>query len=415
MRLPQGFLKVTTGDLDGDGTDEVIAAVVDDNSGTITLNVLEGSKSSGYSLSTNGKTYQATQDNSTLSIEVETGQLDRDAGLELIVLTSETRSGGRNGSPGSGQSNYWIYDDLNSDLEEQTSDRVSAFVDGSTYDGVTGTLAVGDIDGDNLDEVVVAALAESFPVTCEPVTTLQFAIDDLVNNQGELAASIYTNRLSSCESSGNNGWTSYLWADILDVDGDGYQEVHDNGVVFDDFFNSAPFELLLVGDDQTEAIIDTKNIFQQQNNNGRLRTTRSNTVLTVGDVTADGYEDILVYMPGPVALRQVTNGNSTFWETGYAVTVWGIDPATGEWGQKYFEELETSHTDEDSFGPPVITAVNIDDDSTLLKFSEGSHRVVFTEPLVLAALAAPPCWSDGVQVTDVCQNLLGQRSQCGCK
>ncbi len=133
----------------------------------------------------------------------------------------------------------------------------------------------------------------------------------------------------------------------------------------------------------------------------------------MGDVTADGYDDIVIYMPGAVPLRQVTNGNITFWETGYAVTVWGIDPATGEFGKKYFKELAGKHEDEDAVGPPVVVTANVDGDTTVLKFSEGSHRVVFTEPIVLAALAAPPCWDSGIQVTDVCQTSWGKGASVG--
>ncbi|MCG8609403.1 MAG: DUF4214 domain-containing protein [Pseudomonadales bacterium] len=405
------YLQVITGDLDGDGTDNVIVAIIDDSSGRVNLNVLSGSKSAGFALSSNSVEFSASQSSSDLSIEMAAGQLDRDAGLELAVVTSETVGGGQNGSPGGGQSRYWIYDDLNAGFELKHNDRISAFIDTATIDGVTGTLAVGDVDGDNLDEIVIAALADHFPTTCEPVTTLQLVLDDMVNGNATVASSQYSNRLNNCESSGNNGWTSYVWADVLDIDGDGYQEFHVNGVVFDDLFNTSsltPMEM-----DGETIQIPTSNVFKGPGNNQRVRTTRENTVLTVGDVTADGYDDIIVYMPATVPLRQVSNGAVTFWENGYAVTVWGFDPASGEWGQKYYEELDGQHLSEDEFGPPQLAAVNVDNDSTLLKYSEGTHEIVFTEPLVLAALAAPPCWGDGVQVTDVCQTSWGKGSTVG--
>ncbi|MFB3079805.1 MAG: FG-GAP repeat domain-containing protein, partial [Lysobacterales bacterium] len=132
-------LQVIMADVDADGEDEIVIAIVEDGDGSIEMYVLEGSKDSGFSLGSS-KSFAATQADSTLTIEMEAGQLDRDGGEELVVVVSETWGSGQNGSPANGQAHYYIFDDLKAGLALRATDRISAFVDGSTRDGVTGTV-----------------------------------------------------------------------------------------------------------------------------------------------------------------------------------------------------------------------------------------------------------------------------------
>jgi hypothetical protein len=43
----------------------------------------------------------------------------------------------------------------------------------------------------------------------------------------------------------------------------------------------------------------------------------------------------------------------------------------------------------------------------VLAYSAGAHRFVFTEPIIIAALASPPCWTGVGQVTDACKTSYG--------
>ncbi len=411
------WLTLVTGDFNGDGSDQIAIAVADDSSGSIELVFLSGSKTDGFAVvSETTKSWPSTEDGSELGIELASGQLDRDAGEELVVVVNETFGSGTNQSPGNGKSTYYIYDDESAGFTELANERIVKLIGNDAYTGVVGTVSLGDVDGDSIDEILIAAL-DRFPVRCEPVTTLQFLVDDLDANLVDLSAGLGSVSINSCEQGGNNGHTEHLWADMLNIDEDQYAEVQINGIVYDDFVNAGPdnWEPMLFGpsDDPTPGEVSPAYMFRTSSNNGRLQTRRDNTVITVGDVTADGRDDILIYMPGAVKVGEVTSGNQTTAVNEPAVSVWGVDPLTGEFGLKFVEILDRLHSGTAAGGPPIVLAVNVDRDTTTLKYGAGSHRLVYSEPIVHAALAAPPCWDTGIQISDACRTSWGTGTTSG--
>jgi hypothetical protein len=411
------WLALVTGDFNGDGTDQIAVAIADDAAASINLVFLEGNKTDGYTAaSAAAKSWSGTEQGSELGIELATGQLDRDAGQELVVVVNETFGSGTNQAPGSGKSTYYVYDDEVAAFAELANERIVKLVGNDAYTGVVGTVALGDVDGDSIDEILIAAL-DRFAVRCEPVTTVQFLLDDLDAELADLSVGIGSVSINNCEQSGNNGHTEHLWADMLNIDGDQYAEVQINGTVYDDFVNAGPdsWEPMIFGpqSDPTTGQIPVTYLFRGSGNNRRLQTRRDNTVISVGDVTADGFDDILVYMPDFVTVGQQTNGNTTFDITEPAVSVWGVDPLTGEFGLKFVEILSTLRSQAETGSPPVVLAVNVDNDTTVLKFGTGSHRLVYSEPIVHAALAAPPCWDTGIQNSEECRTSWGTGSSAG--
>ena len=421
------WLRVIAGDFDGDATDDIAIAIADDSAGQITLSFLNGSKTSGYSIDApRNKTFMANQSPSTLGIELAVGQLDLDGGKELGVVINEIWGSGTNQSPGFGTSFYHLYDDHSGDFSELATGRIAGDVATTTHNAVVGSIAMGDVDGDGMDETVLAGLADSFPIRCGLPISIAFVLDDATSSFMNLGTALLNQQTTGggCESSANNSHIEHMWVNTLDIDGDQYAEIQVNGVVYEDFTNAAaPWDPMLVdtgGANPVIAKIPFDYIYVAKNNTGR--NDRNNTVFAVGDVTADGKEDILVYAPKAVDIGDITNGNITYDDTAWAVTIWGIDPLTGRWGKNnltgseghigilYFEELAGSAA---AGGPPQIVAANVDADSTMLKFSEGSHRVVFSEPIVHAALAAPPCHDDGSQITDECRTAWGQGTSTG--
>jgi hypothetical protein len=419
------WLRVIAGDFDSDGTDDIVIAIADDNAGQITLSYLTGGKTSGYSIdAARDKTFSANETASMLGIELAVGQLDLDGGEELGVVVNEIWGSGMNQSPGFGTSYYHLYDDQSGNFAELTTARISGDVSTTTHNAVVGTIAMGDVDGDGMDEVVLAGLADSFPVQCDSPDSIAFVLDDAANGFTNLGTALLDqqNPNGGCESSANNSHIEHMWANTLDIDGDQYAEIQVNGVIYEDFANAAaPWDPMMVDNGTANPVIATvpfDYIYVAKTLSGR--NDRNNTVFAVGDVTADGKEDILVYSPRQVDVGDITNGNITFDDTAYAVTVWGIDPATGLWGKNnitgseghigmlYYERLFASHSGVTAGGPPQIVPANVDADSTMLKFSEGSHRVVFSEPIVHAALAAPPCYDDCSQITDECRTAWGK-------
>ncbi|MEJ2567096.1 MAG: VCBS repeat-containing protein, partial [Gammaproteobacteria bacterium] len=438
-------LRVICGDFNGDGTDDIAIAYADDKAGTVTLDFLIGSKTATYSIdSSKSKTYTGTQGpgGSTLGIELAVGQLDLDASMELGVVINETWGGGTNGSPGTGRSDYHIYDDQSANFAEIRAGRVTGDVGASTYNAVTATIAMGDVDGDAMDEVVLAGLTRApgssnstdFPVYCDALPVIQYVLDDAHNGFANLGTDYNTDQgPSSCEQSGNNGWTAHIWANRLDIDGDQIDEIQVNGVVYEDFKHAAhPWDIMMVDSSDTstkqvEAKIPFGYMFKQSDsNNGRAQVRRDSLVMAAADVNADGKEDILVYNnSGPVVTGSSYKSGCKCYssDTSYAVTIWGFDPETGLWGKK--NVLGTNYASNgllyakkmfsgaSNVGLPMVVPANVDKDSMMLKFSKGSHRIVFSEPIVHAVLSAPPCYSDGSQVTDVCTTAWGSSTTSG--
>ncbi|MCW5632517.1 MAG: VCBS repeat-containing protein [Rubrivivax sp.] len=422
-------LKLVCADFDGDGSDDMAFAVANDTAGSVTLELLGGSKGSGYSVDgALRKTFAAPQAGARLGLELATGQLDHDAGVELGVVFNATWGSGRNASPGTGRADYFVYDDRGAAFAQLTTGRVAADVGAATHNGVTANIAIGDIDGNGLDNVVLAALTR-FSVECEAIEIVQFALGDAVAGFRNLGATFARTGKNSCESGGNNGHVEHLWVHTLDIDGDQIKEIVVNTHVYEDFKNAAqPWVPMMVdtgGAQPVAATIPQINLYKTgSGGNSWARVTRDFATMAVGDVTADGREDILIHSSGFVPVARRTSGNTSFDVAGLAVTVWGIDPVTGRWGKGpspngssghmgllYLEGVD--HTVPRLPGAPIVLPVNVDRDSTMLKFEEGSHRVVFSEPIVHAALAAPPCWGDGSQVSDDCRTSWGKGSSSG--
>lgn len=422
------WIKVIAADFNGDGADEIALALVNDSLEQITVSFLTGDKTNGFSIDGGfNKTFFGNH-SGWLGVEWTAGQLDLDAGEEIALVVNEIWGSGTNQSPGDGRSDYYLFDDANHQYQQLSTGRVSGDVGSATHNAVVSDIDMGDLDGDGRDEIVLAGLADDFPIRCDRPITIQFILDDGVNGFANLGTHLGTEIQTGggCESSANNTHIEHVWVNAVDIDGDQYAEIQINGVFYEDLANATevwdPMMVDTGGDDLEIARIPFEYIFVAKRNYGR--NSRNNTIISAGDVTADGREDILVYSPQVVDIGDRSSGNLTYDVREYAVTVWGIDPVTGRWGKDditgseghigmlYFEALENA-LDNEQAGPLNILPVNVDTDSTVLKFSEGSYQLIFSEPILHAALAAPPCYDDGSQITSDCRTAWGQGSSTG--
>ena len=57
--------------------------------------------------------------------------------------------------------------------------------------------------------------------------------------------------------------------------------------------------------------------------------------------------------------------------------------------------------------------VNVDHDTALIQYSEPESHLIFTEPVVIAAIAAPPCQEGIGQNTDACTTSYGNSQSTG--
>ncbi len=56
---------------------------------------------------------------------------------------------------------------------------------------------------------------------------------------------------------------------------------------------------------------------------------------------------------------------------------------------------------------PLMVASNVNFDSLAIRFAEGEYKLIFTEPIIIAALAAAPCANDLGQNSDACRTSFG--------
>ena len=261
------------------------------------------------------------------------------------------------------------------------------------YNGIYGNIAFGDIDADNRDEILLAGLTK-FVRGCEPARYILLALEDSVSGR-ELIEAHYEAGLSvsSCESSANPRRFEHVHINTLDIDGDKVQEIQVDRYIYQDFAQSIesgdPLWTRLAWLDRNE----DQYYSQETSNNGRI-IKKNTTAVSVGDYTGDGRDDLLMRLPRTSE-----------------ITIYGIDQING-WGVLDTIELGQTYFANNGYSgpPPVVLPVNVDKDSFVVDYSEGEYQLVFTEPVVLAALAGPPCQTGIEQNTDACTTSYGKGS-----
>jgi hypothetical protein len=114
-----------------------------------------------------------------------------------------------------------------------------------------------------------------------------------------------------------------------------------------------------------------------------------------GDVDSDKREELLF----------VTQSGST---EHHRLQVWGDEMIGGF--AKVIEYQMLFQNDDFMNRPQILAAdLDVDNESVALTYSEGSHQLVFTEPVIIAALAAAPCSTDlGQDLTESCRTAFGK-------
>jgi len=388
-------LTVTTGDLDGDQQLELILGIGQEDQAKLLF--FQGNMQNGYQENKSlAKTFSATDTNRHIIVSVSTGNLDQDTGHEFAVVVNEYHgSGGSSRSYSNGTSRYFIYDDLSTALAEVESGFVEGRDDTQTILAAkVGEVALGDIDNDGIDEIVMGGLL-SFTQGCAKDDMMLILIDDMAHSANKNALdriSVTSQKGTSpsggggCESSVNPRHIEYLYVHTLDIDGDQVAEIHLNGVIFDDIREGKPL---------TELAQINGGEFTHDSGNRGYAFRRSNTAVAVGDFTADGRDDIAVVVPMHDHM-----------------TIWGIQKSDNTFVEKHRETMDSYFATGGSIPTdprPIIVATNVDKDSFIVEYAgEVEYKYVFTEPLLIAALAAPPCARNIGQNTEACTTTFGK-------
>jgi len=365
-------LSAVAGDFDGDGKDELAIAIAQttgtkllfaDDAGT--LFKIDGTLTKSIARDTAG---------STLSFRLAAGNLDYDEAKELVLVTNEAVGPYENGQ---GSAHYFVYDDQSTKFAAQKDGNVQG-KDGSLFSALVAAPAVIDVDADGVGEVLLAGLtSKDF---YGPVEMILVALDDAAHHFAPLAAKHTSDYRDLTEQASVPRYENVV-INGLDLDGDLAQDIQVNQTVFSNFAKSAaPFSKLYEIDGEE---FQGKSSFEFR---------ADNATIAVGDINGDKHDDI-------IALSYDRE----------RVMVWGYRSLSADkkpvFGQ--IDSLAVVKTDVGWKGTPMLVPVNVDDDTSLLSFTEAKSDFVFTEPVVIAAIAAPPCQNGVGQLLDACQTSFG--------
>lgn len=364
-------------DPDGDGSDDLVAAIAYGD--RVELAVLTGSVAGSFSIDADATaTLEPQVANSTLYVRMSAGQLDYDQGLELGVVVNEA-------SAGNGLATSYLFDDAAAGRTLLRSASIQANV-GGIVPAEAADVKLADVDGDGLDEVILSGATNLAGSCGDPFAALLIALDDGPSGFAQLGATVESLSYQNCPAF--NSWNRYfVFLTTPDLDGDGIHEIVANQLVFDNFANAAPFTRLA-------GVALPSDIFLFDNVDPGQTLGVASMEMIAADVTGDGRENVLLYH-----------------QNRGTMPVWGISaiPSIGVNGWAQLSEVAMPGTsNSQGTARPIVLPANVDEDGPVLKYGAGSYELVFTEPLIIAAMAAPPCQEGIEQNLSACVTRFGQ-------
>lgn len=404
--FPLNDIRVISGDFDGDLKDELAIAVarIPDLAYPDTpvgLYIVDDADSGFMMTGELDLGIDTVLTSPHITMAMDDVRLDYDARNELVLVINENSPTGP--SPGLFASQYFVIEDAPTGLAILLRGPVEADIGGATVPAVVADVAGGDLDGDSLDEIIFGGLEEVISrCSSEPspygFKHVMIALGNRANGFAQVNASTATIGIPNCDEA-NGFMLRFTHLNTLDFDGDNDDDIQLNTMIFDTF----------PGEDWNEAmlgeILDTDIMLGYQEQSRWFD--RSNSAMAVSDQTGDARYDIVSLLLD---------------EQQPYLNVWRCepDPDTGKCNVGRATRVALRPGDMNpngSFNPnaesnvnPIIIPVDVDnDDVTIYRFTE-EHILDFTEPMVIAALAAAPC-SDGIgQALDECTTTWGSAS-----
>jgi hypothetical protein len=392
--FPVAELRVAAADFNQDGRDEVVIGVAGGSATSEPRLLVLGSFATGLVL-IKQLSLPRTIAGSSVSLVLKTGSIDYDGSGEVAVVVNELLGGLQ--TPTQAAANFYVYDDHASDYVLLKSGPVAAEINGLTVTARVGHVTIGDIDNNQAGEVLLAGLTE-LNTNCEPVEHLLIVLDDGIRGFRQRSASAAEIPIPDCDD-GNPNLLRHAFVNTLDVDGDDDLEIQVNQYVFQEAPTGSNW-------DASPGLkqLGTSALFP--NGQQRMVFDRSNSAMTVADVNGDGRDDIVSFRQGN---EEVVGGGAQATTVAY-IDIYGTNDSNA------FTRIgRIELTPEDSVFRhinPIIVAIAPDVDGQVLEYAN-DHKLVFTEAIVLAALAAPPCGLGIGQNTDDCTTTWGKSQSVG--
>lgn len=375
-------------DVDGDGADELALGVATAEAGYVFI-VDRDAADRFYAVEAATKTMPRITTTGGASIELASGNLDRDNGEELAAVLNELNSNT------SGTTTYSVFDDASTGYAALAASESIRVQDDGSFEAKVADVTLGDVDADGVDELVFAGLSELLGDTCTAYHHVYLVLDDAGDADAplaplaQLAEDVRYIPSSGCSEVTDELPVYHVFVNALDVDADGVDEIQANLRVFDDLRHGVLNEMYAIDQE----------VLATPLGHGGSALSPATTAIEVADVNGNGRDEIIVF------------GQHTD-----QIVVWGLDGPSLETAE--FREmlvLPTAFYNSQTRVFPIILPTNVDTDGVVLKYSDAEYRFVFTEPVLIAALAAAPC-ADGIgQNTDACTTAYGlsQSMQAG--
>ena len=414
--LPVGDIRIRAADLDRNGRAELIVGVsqaAGSNRPTRSaLLILE--RSAGTLVLRHSRTFQSTLPISggiSVTMVLEPGNIDYDTAEEIVVVLNEFA--GTQAIPNAAATRFFILDDAARAHAELLADTLSVVTSSATYLAQVADVAIGDIDDDLVGEIVFGGIADlTVARSCNTdgngnrgslrFLLLQYEYDGTHVEKGRTAFSSDSDGDSLypgyCANSPATRAIRFLDVNVLDFNNDRTPDIQANQFIFSgipeqgwNWAQRAAFTLpesVLMPDENTILVFD-----------------RNSAKIFVQDVDGNGRDDLVTYRGGDERIN---------------IYSWRQEPSPPDDPPNPPELFRLASLAVDTTTPdvgvipgrnlnPLLVGLDADGsnegDVQTLEFID--HEFAFSEPLLLAAIAAPPCAPGIGQNIDACTSSWG--------